>query len=59
MTGEAARKQSRLVCRKAEVLDGEMRALRHDAGTRMVRSGLTPRDVTRQLGHGGSGTTRP
>ncbi|WP_420593891.1 tyrosine-type recombinase/integrase [Deinococcus sp.] len=50
-TPEAARLRLRRECLKAGVPFLSLHALRHSAGTRLVKSGRTLQDVARHLGH--------
>lgn len=57
-TTEAARQRLRLACQKAGVPYRGVHALRHYAGTRMVRAGLSLHDAARHLGHSSIETTQ-
>ncbi|WP_281260159.1 tyrosine-type recombinase/integrase [Deinococcus planocerae] len=57
-TADAARRRLRLVCARAGVPYRGVHALRHYAGTRMVRAGLSLHDAARHLGHSSIETTQ-
>ena len=51
LTDSGARKRLRQLCRRAGVAYRGVHALRHAAGTRLVREGATLEDAARHLGH--------
>ncbi|MFC4485854.1 tyrosine-type recombinase/integrase, partial [Cupriavidus campinensis] len=57
-TAQAARKRLATLCRRASVDNKGFHALRHYAGTRLVREGRSLDDAARHLGHASIETTR-
>jgi integrase/recombinase XerC len=58
ITESGARKRLRLLCTRASVAYRGLHALRHYAGTRLVREGGTLEDAARHLGHSNLETAR-
>jgi integrase/recombinase XerC len=58
LTASGARKRMRLLCARAGVPYRGLHALRHYAGTRLVREGGTLEDAARHLGHSNLETAR-
>ncbi|MFC3832887.1 tyrosine-type recombinase/integrase [Deinococcus rufus] len=58
-TPEAARNRLRTLCIRVGVPYRGLHALRHTAGTRLVRAGFQLQDVAKHLGHSDVQTARP
>jgi integrase len=58
LSDSGLRKRLRLLCARAGVPYLGLHALRHSAGTRLVREGATLEDAARHLGHASIATTR-